>query len=139
MSKAAFCPFPGCLGIVAQVGRYCHAHAHLQAERDQREKERATKRWDAHHEKIDYSWVWHDPRWRRMRAAQLKREPACRRCSEQATTVDHITPHRGDPALAFDPENLQSLCDRCSAAKSREDRGIPSNPYPPSKKRGQKA
>lgn len=44
-----------------------------------------------------------------------------------ATVADHIRPHRGDPALFFDPTNLQSLCDeypwRChSSVKQSEER-----------------
>ena len=135
MSKAYLCPFPGCLLIVSTSGTYCANHAHLQAAKDAKAREYATQRWDQHHAKVDYSWVWHDPRWRRLRAAQLKREPQCRRCRADATTVDHVVPHRGDVALAFDSGNLQSLCARCSAIKTREDRDIPSNPYPPSKKK----
>ncbi len=52
-------------------------------------------------------------RWRRIRKAQLGREPLCRTCQEQgrttaATDVDHITPRRdGGPDT---PGNLQSLC-----------------------------
>ena len=30
-----------------------------------------------------------------------------------ATVVDHIKPHRGDIDLAYDPDNLQSLCKPC--------------------------
>lgn len=33
-----------------------------------------------------------------------------------AEVVDHITPHKGDESLFFDPNNLQSLC------KSHHDR-----------------
>ena len=52
--------------------------------------------------------IYDTPQWRKLRAAQLKREPACRLCRQvrrttKATVVDHIRPHRGDLALAFDP------------------------------------
>ena len=124
--KKALCPFPGCMAIVEQAGRYCARHAHLQAEKDRRAAEWTARRWDQHHEKIDYAYIW-----RKLRSAQLKREPLCRRCGKEATTVDHIVPHRGDKALAFDASNLQSLCARCSNIKSREDRS--DDPYPPSK------
>ncbi len=54
--------------------------------------------------------------WRKvLRPRQLQREPLCRMCKEQgklvpAEIVDHIKPHRGDPALFFDENNLASLC-----------------------------
>ncbi|MCX7023060.1 MAG: HNH endonuclease [Spirochaetes bacterium] len=119
-------------------GQYCVRHASLQVEKDRKHREWATARWDAHHDKIDYKWVWHDPRWRRLRAIQLRKEPNCRRCGQRAMTVDHINPHRGDVGLAFDPDNLQSLCDRCSAIKSREDRDIVQTHTPPLKKKSSK-
>lgn len=56
--------------------------------------------------------------WKRLRAAQLSAEPQCAMCLADnrpwvaATVVDHKRPHRGDKALFFDPENLQSLCKR---------------------------
>lgn len=69
-------------------------------------------------------------RWLRMRAAQLRREPLCRYCMERgrttaATVADHRTPHRGDRALFFDADNLQSLCKPChdGAKKSLEMTG----------------
>lgn len=56
--------------------------------------------------------------WYRLRASQLRREPMCGYCSALglvvlATICDHRRPHRGDPALFFDPANLQSLCKHC--------------------------
>lgn len=53
--------------------------------------------------------------WKRLRLEQLRREPFCAFCKAQgrlvpATIVDHVQRHRGDEALFFDPNNLQSLC-----------------------------
>lgn len=67
-------------------------------------------------------------RWRRARAAYLLEHPLCVMCQargriEQATVVDHITPHRGDYARMWDPLNWQSLCKRChDSHKQRQDR-----------------
>lgn len=68
---------------------------------------------------------------RRLRPAHLAREPLCRACLRRGIVndgsltasgakqtnpkrrflaVDHRKPHRGDEALFFDPENLQTLC-----------------------------
>lgn len=57
-------------------------------------------------------------RWHRLRWHQLQREPLCRFCDAlgkvtAAGVVDHKTPHKGDEALFFDEENLQSLCKTC--------------------------
>lgn len=52
-------------------------------------------------------------RWQKLRLMQLRREPLCVMCRPQvtiATVADHIIPHRGDPALFWNPDNLQSLC-----------------------------
>ncbi len=48
----------------------------------------------------------------------MRRFPLCQYCLKygditSATVVDHIEPHRGDEAKAYDPENLQSLCETC--------------------------
>lgn len=68
-------------------------------------------------------------RWRRLRLAQLAAEPCCRMCARigrrtPATIADHVRPHKGDPALFFDPSNLQSLCaPHHDATKQRQERG----------------
>ena len=75
------------------------------------------------------------------------REPLCHYCLQHgdtvaADTVDHIKPHRGDETLAFDPDNLQSLCKTChdihADAKDRgktmagcDDKGLPIDPDHP--------
>jgi 5-methylcytosine-specific restriction protein A len=79
----------------------------------------------------EYRRLYATPQWKGLRLQQLNKEPLCRSCEAQgrvtaATVADHIKPHRGDPALFFDPDNLQSLCDeepwRChSSAKQSEE------------------
>ena len=39
----------------------------------------------------------------------------------RATDVDHIVPHRGDPALFWDEENWQALCHSCHSKKTRNE------------------
>lgn len=76
-------------------------------------------------------WVYKTQLWLRLRAAQLRAQPLCRYCKEMgetvpATTVDHIKAHRGDRDLAFDPDNLQSLCKPCHDQHAQaKDRGLP--------------
>ena len=43
---------------------------------------------------------------------------------EPATVVDHVIPHRGNPDLFWDPENLQPLCAyHHDSHKQREELG----------------
>lgn len=69
----------------------------------------------------------YDYRWQKRREAQLREHPLCCYCERKgrivlATVADHVTPHRGDPALFDGP--LQSLCATChSSAKQREEAG----------------
>lgn len=74
-----------------------------------------------------FSHLYQNHRWRKLRAAQLEREPLCRYCKRQgkvtvATVCDHVTPHRGDLAIFWQPGNYQSLCAlHHNAAKQREE------------------
>ena len=104
----SLCAFPGCGRKVH--GTHCAQHA-KQYDRD-RDKGRAcaTRR--------GYGYGW-----QKLRRMQLTRQPLCVECQRNglttwATTVDHITPHRGDRALFFDTHNLQSLCKRCHDRKT---------------------
>jgi 5-methylcytosine-specific restriction protein A len=65
----------------------------------------------------------YDRRWRRARLAFLNANPTCVDCRSkeltvEATTVDHINPHRGDPDLFWDQANWQSLCTACHNRKT---------------------
>jgi len=58
--------------------------------------------------------LYDDPIWRKMRARQLQQGRIT-----PATVADHIVPHRGDPKLFYDPNNLQSLCALCHNARKK--------------------
>jgi 5-methylcytosine-specific restriction protein A len=59
-------------------------------------------------------------RWRRMARQHLAEHPFCVcGCDRLAEVVDHIRPHRGDVALAFDADNLQSMTRACHGRKTR--------------------
>jgi 5-methylcytosine-specific restriction protein A len=69
--------------------------------------------------------VWyHTPRWRQLRARFLRYHPTCPGfgpfvgCGRPTTDVDHRVPHRGDPALFWDPTNLDAYCHQCHAVKT---------------------
>lgn len=72
-------------------------------------------------------WYW-TPRWRAIKAAQLRREPYCRFCAKmgkqtQAAVCDHVHPHRGDEAR-FWAGPFQSLCKtHHDSTKQRMERG----------------
>lgn len=74
-----------------------------------------------------WRWLYKTGRWQRLRQAQLTAEPCCKYCDAAgrvtaATIVDHIVPHKGDEALFFDPDNLQSLCkSHHDSTKQREE------------------
>lgn len=61
-----------------------------------------------------WRWVYTDPRWQKLRTQVLTEQPHCAcGCGQPSTVVDHITPHRGDPDLAFDRTNLRGMTKRC--------------------------
>ena len=111
------CAHPGCAALVA-AGTRCPAHA--QATNVQRGSQRQR----------GYTWAWE-----RAAAAFKRQHPMCgdragsrppvmSACHDAgratvAVAVDHVTPHRGDPALFWDVANWQSLCRSCHSAKTR--------------------
>ncbi|MCA0847198.1 HNH endonuclease signature motif containing protein [Salipiger thiooxidans] len=67
--------------------------------------------------------------WERAAKAFLQRREnrQCKwpRCDQQAQHVDHIVPHKGDPALRDDPKNWQGLCaHHHNSAKQRLERRV---------------
>lgn len=58
-------------------------------------------------------------KWRKLRNEQLKRNPLCQVCGDIATEVHHLKPIESEKeydrmeALAYDTNNLQSLCHKC--------------------------
>ena len=61
--------------------------------------------------------------WRITSRIYLGRNPLCVECIKQrrvvtATVTDHIVPHKGDPALFWDPNNWQALCKPCHDKKT---------------------
>jgi 5-methylcytosine-specific restriction enzyme A len=83
-------------------------------------------RWQRHSQAVIQS-----PRWKRLRVEILRRDDfACVQCGKRGRLeIDHIRPVRDAPELAYAPENLQTLCVSCHAAKTRaEVFGEPENP-----------
>lgn len=65
--------------------------------------------------------------WGAVRDAVLKRDRyCCVRCHCPASTVHHIIRlskfNVGDPMVALNPRNLETLCDECHKAEHKEER-----------------
>jgi 5-methylcytosine-specific restriction enzyme A len=61
--------------------------------------------------------------WRIASKAYLAKNPLCVECLKRqrlvaATVVDHIVPHKGNPALFWNWDNWQALCKRCHNRKT---------------------
>ena len=89
------CGYLGCPQLIDAGQRYCEKHK-------QPDRPSAAKRG-------------YNSKWQRLSKAYLRKHPMCVRCMQQgryvpATVVDHIQPHRGNPALMWDEFNWQALC-----------------------------
>ena len=97
-------------------------------------KPRLKRQTDSHgHSRVVEPWrAWYGTaNWKALRWETLVRDRFTCRCGcgvmepDTARLVaDHIVPHRGDPALFWDPANLQTLrADPChNQVKQREER-----------------
>ena len=89
------------------------------------EQERNAARYARRSKAIARLYNWN---WRRARHVYLIEHPLCCYCQREdrlrpASVVDHITPHRGDDALFWNPDNWQPLCAPChDSAKQREEK-----------------
>jgi 5-methylcytosine-specific restriction endonuclease McrA len=66
--------------------------------------------------------------WKKIRQHHLTLHPLCawhlKKTPPQmvrATVVHHLTPHKGDLVLFYDPNNLESLCAPCHDSKAQQD------------------
>lgn len=99
------CSYPGCFNLV-RSGR-CELHPYPDAHDPESQK------------------LYNTRRWKRIRVAQLTKEPWCADCLKDnryipATECDHITPHRGDP-MKFYKGPFQSLCHYCHSRKTAQE------------------
>lgn len=81
-----------------------------------------------------WSHLYAEHRWRKLRAHQLRSEPTCRMCRARghitlATICDHIEPHKGD-LVKFWSGPFMSLCaEHHSSDKQRIENGRKPKPY----------
>jgi 5-methylcytosine-specific restriction protein A len=75
------------------------------------------------------SSMYKTPRWVALRAYVVKRDRwICKSCGKVVrgkgqSRVDHIIPVSKDPAKAWDPSNLRTLCAACDNARHAEKGG----------------
>lgn len=85
------------------------------------------KRRNPRSDSAEWQHLYNSHRWRKLRIQHLSVEPLCRMCADaglivQATVCDHITPHKGNPALFYGGP-FQSLCKPChDRHKQSQDR-----------------
>ena len=102
------CCYPNCPELTHE--RYCDKH-----------RQQAAREYNRHGRDENSKRFYNSKAWRRLSAAQLKREPLCRECMRAgraalAEIADHIQPIRAGGAR-LDFENLQSLCKGCHNRK----------------------
>jgi 5-methylcytosine-specific restriction enzyme A len=102
------CSYPGCMSLTDAAR--CERH------RMQGQKEYEKRRGHAAARGYGY-------RWRIASKTYLANNPLCVECLKKqrlvaATVVDHIVPHKGNPALFWNRDNLQALCKRCHNRKT---------------------
>ena len=111
------CKAPGCTRLVDfySGNKYCIEHQALEA----RDKERRFIFNEPDHGQWDE--MYNSPKWRELRARQLKEEPYCQICGSKATEVHHLTPHRGNWDLFLDPQNIISICHDCHMRETHKE------------------
>lgn len=72
-----------------------------------------------------YQEVYQDKRWKKLRTAKMRSNPLCERCEKYSKVkpteeVHHIVPHDINPDLAFEWDNLMSVCVECHKILDRE-------------------
>ena len=81
----------------------------------------------------NYQHLLNSKRWKQLRQWKLEQNPLCELCEREGKVVSAIDVHHKVPVesartpdemerLAFDPNNLQSLCINCHAKVHREAR-----------------
>lgn len=117
------CKHPGCaVRVYLDRGVYCERHRRAaDAQTTDQGDSRAISK-----EKRAKNPIYNH-RWEKARKAHLMANPLCASCQScgeirLAVVVDHIVPHRNDLALFWDMNNWQSLCTRCHALKSNQEK-----------------
>ena len=128
MALMKLCAYQGCRKPVPVSEKFCASHKKKGEERDAKQKaDRDRQRAERNGSSTARGYGY---RWQKLRARILEAHPLCVECEKKgivrmATDVDHIKPHKGNPFLMWDEENLQPLCHECHSRKTaREDGGF---------------
>jgi 5-methylcytosine-specific restriction enzyme A len=106
MPRLSLCSYPGCR-TVTTTGR-CTDH------QSQRSRQ---------YRKIRDPFL-DSQAWRHLSTAVARMHPHCAECERHGritigTQRDHVIPRKERPDLALDAANIENLCDRCHARKTR--------------------
>jgi hypothetical protein len=137
------CGGSGCLRTVDEGTRFC--------DECKPKPKNAAARWDdgirkhvpASSDWLRYDFLYRDPRWTRLSKSHKKAHPFCQQCdTEMVGIVDHAVPageairqaqesgrYSDKHAGFFIASNLQSLCHKCHAVKTAEDKAH-TGPWP---------
>ncbi len=113
------CTTPGCRHMQIPGSTKCELHdrrrkASVEAQRTSDEEVAKVRRWYK-------SRIWYARRLDCLKRAMFR--CATPGCTNQATDVDHIQPHRGDWDLFIDRANHQALCHSCHSRKTAQEDG----------------
>jgi 5-methylcytosine-specific restriction protein A len=75
--------------------------------------------------KRDYQEIYQDKRWLKLRNHKRRVNPLCERCESLGKVtpmveVHHKVPFDDEPDLAFECDNLESLCTLCHEFRHKE-------------------
>jgi len=120
------CDVGGCRKVAVNGARYCADHNRPLPQ--QAEENQAHERQRTHNE--PWRKWYHRVQWVRLRGLCLARDPVCKICNRNASTIaDHKVPHKGAWVLFCDLNNLQGVCKPCHDLKTAtEDGGFGSRP-----------
>lgn len=112
----------GCSNLTNKT--YCNDHSYILEGRNKERHKHYNK-----YKRDEQSQKFYNSReWKRTRLTRLQKDKyLCIRCKEDnkithADMVDHIIPISVDWSKRLDVDNLQSLCNKCHAIKTADDK-----------------
>lgn len=107
---------------------YCPVHLEEHIRNQRPRNRRYNKDRSLNKDEYKLSRFYSTTAWKRLREAYITREPLCEHCTLRGrvavgTMVDHIHERR-DGGASLDMNNLQTLCHRCHAQKTADERGV---------------
>jgi len=111
------CSTLGCKNERSKKNSFCLEHGGFDSYKEKRTKERD-----------EFNAMYHQIGWKKLRRAQLSRQPLCQSCLagqriKEASVVDHIFTWSHIGEHAFFNNVFQSLCTGCHADKTKLEAG----------------